>query len=64
MKIKVYQINGDLDSHRTKFFSYDSTIQEAGRVDPSIYKTVFDACPFDVNDSFSEAFDIYLGTVR
>ena len=42
MKIKVYQINGDRDSHRTKFFSYDSTIQEAGRVDPSIYKTVFD----------------------
>lgn len=42
MKIKVYQVNGDLDSHRTKFTSYDSAIKEAGRIDPSIYKTVFD----------------------
>ena len=42
MRIKVYQINGDLDSHRTKFISYDSTLKTAGRVDSSIYKTVFD----------------------
>ena len=42
MRIKVYQVNGDLDSRRTKFLSYDSTLKTAGRVDPSIYKTVFD----------------------
>lgn len=42
MRIKVYQINGELDSHRAIFLSYDSTLKEAGRVDPSIYRTVFD----------------------
>ena len=42
MKIKVYQVNGELDSHRIKFTSYDSVLKEAGRIDPSIYKTVFD----------------------
>ena len=42
MRIKVFQVNEDLDSHRTKFCCYDSVLKEAGRVDPSIYKTVFD----------------------
>ena len=42
MKIKVYQVNADLDRHRTKFLGYDSVLKEAGRVDPSIYKAVFD----------------------
>ena len=42
MRIKVYQVNGDLDSHRTKFMSYESVLKEAGRVDPGIYGTVFD----------------------
>ena len=42
MRIKVYQVNGELDRHRTKFRDYDSVLKEAGRVDPSVYKTVFD----------------------
>ena len=42
MRIKVYQVNGYLDRSRTKFCSYDSVLTEAGRVDPSIYNTVFD----------------------
>lgn len=42
MRLKVYQVNEDLDRHRTKFRDYDSVLKEAGRVDPSIYKTVFD----------------------
>lgn len=42
MRIKVYQVDGDLDRHHTKFMDYDSVLKEAGRVDPSIYKTVFD----------------------
>ncbi|MCR4682223.1 MAG: DUF3846 domain-containing protein [Clostridiales bacterium] len=42
MRIKVYQINENLDSHRIKFCGYDSVLKNAGRVDPAIYKTVFD----------------------
>ena len=42
MRLKVYQVNEDLDRHRTKFRDYDGVLEEAGRVDPSIYKTVFD----------------------
>lgn len=49
MNIKVYQINGDLDRYNTKFTGYDSTLKQAGRVDPSIYKTVFDG-DVDCND--------------
>ena len=42
MKIKVFQINPDLDSNSTLFRSYEDTMTLAGRVEPSIYKTVFD----------------------
>ena len=42
MRIRVFQINDDLDVRRAQFLSYDSTLKQAGRVDPSIYKTVFD----------------------
>ena len=42
MKIKIHQINMDLDRHRIKFDDYDSAVKCAGRIDPSIYKTVFD----------------------
>ena len=42
MKIKIHQINMDLDRHRIKFDDYDSAVKRAGRIDPSIYKTVFD----------------------
>ena len=40
MRIKVFHVNGDIDYHNTKFLSYDSTLRAAGRVDPSIYRTV------------------------
>lgn len=42
MKVKVYQVNPELDSHGTKFHSYDSAIESVGGIDPSIYKMVFD----------------------
>lgn len=42
MKIKVFQVNSDLDSHGTKFRDYDSVLKTAGRIDPSVYNTVFD----------------------
>ena len=42
MRIKVFQVNEDLDSHRTKFRCYDSILKEAGHIDPGIYKTVYD----------------------
>ncbi len=42
MKIKVYQIDDKLDRYQTKYRAYDSVLKLAGRVDPSIYKTVFD----------------------
>lgn len=42
MRIKVFQIDEMLDRNCTAFQSYDSVIKLAGRVDPSIYKTVYD----------------------
>lgn len=42
MRIKVYQIDNKLDRYNTGFRSYDSVMKTAGRVDPSIYKTVYD----------------------
>ena len=56
MRIKVFQVNDDLDHHQTKFLSYDSTLREAGRVDPSIYRTVFDG---DVDcENLEEVFNL------
>lgn len=42
MKIKVFQVNPELDRHSTMFRSYEAAMQLAGCIDPSIYKTVFD----------------------
>ncbi len=42
MKIKVFQVNPDLDRHSTLFRSYDSAMESAGQINPSVYKTVFD----------------------
>lgn len=42
MKIKVFQVDPARDQHNTLFRSYDSAMKSAGRIDPSIYKTVFD----------------------
>lgn len=42
MRIKVHQIDNKLDRYNTGFRSYDSVLKTAGRVDPSIYKTVYD----------------------
>ena len=41
MKIKVFQVNPELDCHNTLFRSYDCAMKSAGRIDPSIYKTIF-----------------------
>ena len=41
MKIKVYQIDEKFDRHNIGFRSYDSVMKTVGRVDPSIYKTVY-----------------------
>lgn len=42
MKIKVFQVNPELDQHNTLFRSYANAMMNAGQIDPSIYKTVFD----------------------
>lgn len=43
MNISIYQIEGELDTKRIKFCSYDDMIKYSGseRVDPTIYKKVF-----------------------
>lgn len=41
MKIKVFQVNPELDRYDTLFRSYDSAMKSAGKIDPSIYKTIF-----------------------
>lgn len=42
MKLKVYQIDSNIDTHSLHFASYDSTLNHEHRIDPSIYKCVFD----------------------
>ena len=42
MKLKVYQINNDLDVNNVHFIDYDSVVSKVDRIDPSIYKCVFD----------------------
>lgn len=61
MKIKVYQINFDLecDNKHVKFMNYDSTIKIAGRIDPSIYECVYDG---DINaDTLESVYTICNG---
>lgn len=41
MRIKIYQLNGKLDTNRVKFMDYDFTMKHGGIVS-SAYKTVFD----------------------
>lgn len=42
MKIKVFQINDELDKNNVIFRSYENTCNIIGGVDPNIYKTIFD----------------------
>ena len=42
MKLKVYQINNDLDVNNVHFIDYDSVVSNVDRIDPSIYKCVFE----------------------
>lgn len=42
MRIKVFQIDDKLDRYNTLFRDYESVMKVAGRVDPSIYKTIYD----------------------
>ncbi len=42
MRIKVHQIDDKLDKYNTAFRGYTSVIGTVGKVDASIYKTVFD----------------------
>lgn len=42
MKIKIFQVDDRLDRYKTRFQNYDGIMKSAGRVDPSIYKTVYD----------------------
>ena len=42
MRIKVYQVENDLDSKGVKFCSYDSALKLASVIDTSIYECVFD----------------------
>lgn len=56
MKLKVYQINMDLDKHNTAFLSYDNAIKTAGIIDSSIYKCVFDG-NIEAND-LEQVFEI------
>ena len=42
MRIKVYQIDDKLDRYNIGFCSYDAVMSIAGKIDPGIYKTVYD----------------------
>jgi hypothetical protein len=56
MKIRVFQVNPELDQHHTLFKSYDHAMTSAGQIDPGIYKTVFDGNvdAQDLEDVFAE----------
>lgn len=55
MKIKIYQIDADLDKNRVKFLDYEGTIMTAGKIDPKIYKTVYsgDVSTTNLEDVFA-----------
>lgn len=42
MKLKVYQINADIDKKNALFRNYESIMKDEGKVDASIYRCVFD----------------------
>ena len=42
MKYSIFQIEGFKDSKRVKFTGYEETIEVSGKVDPEIYKKVWD----------------------
>jgi hypothetical protein len=42
MKIKIYQIDSNRDNKRVMYGNHERTLEHAGKIDPSIYNTVFD----------------------
>ena len=42
MRIKVYQIDEKRDTNHAKFLGYESVTEKTKKIDPRIYKTVFD----------------------
>lgn len=42
MKIRVFQIQEDADAEHVMFQSYESIMEETGKIDPEIYRTVYD----------------------
>ena len=42
MRIRVYQVDGEKDRLGLKFRDYNTALKKAGRIDPSIYRTVYD----------------------
>lgn len=41
MNIRIYQIISEKDKERVKFSNYKDTLKYSGRINPSIYRTVF-----------------------
>ena len=42
MKIKVYQINDELDANRIRFREYKDVLKEEGKLDPALYRKVYE----------------------
>ncbi len=42
MKIKIYQIDKDVDEYDVIFEGYNHTIRTAGKINPDIYRTVYE----------------------
>ena len=54
MNIRIYQINSELDKDHVKESNYSKTLKYAGRINPSIYRTVFDG-----NVEFTKLKDLF-----
>ena len=57
MKIKIYQIDKDVDKYGVIFADYDDTLDKAGQANPDIYRTVYEG---DVEcETLEEVFDLF-----
>ena len=55
MRINIYQIDGDKDTNRVKFDSYNRTMENGG-INPSIYKCVFHG---DVDGDLEDVYTLF-----
>ena len=67
MKYSIFQIDGFKDSKRVKFSGYDETMEVSGKIDPEIYKNVWNSetqrtVPEKMTEFLEELFYVFNGS--